>query len=243
MSFSASKTVRNVLAGLLIAVGGASAHAVPLFTLNFDEESITSNNQLTGASAEIGFTFDDEGADVRVTLEIANTTDVTTFGAGATESKLTGFGFDLLVGVAFGGDFTTTGFLDTVIENAKFKPFDRLDLAFADNGNFNGGNPRNALPEGQTEIVTFLLDTDLSAATLGDAYLQAFLVDDTARAGLRFQDVNAGKGSDKLIYVGRAAVPPGGGPGVASVPVPASLPLFAAALVGLALLSRQRRRR
>lgn len=243
MSFSAPKTVRNILVGLLIAAGAASAQAVPLFTLNFDDDSITSNKQLTGASGAIGFTFDDEGGDVRVTLDIANTTDVTNFGAGATASKLTGFGFDLVEGVAFGGGFTTTGFLDTVIENAKFKPFDRLDLAFADNRKFNGGNPRNALPEGETATVTFLLDADMSAAALGDAYLQAFLVDDTARAGLRFQNVNPGKGSDKLIYVGGVIVPPGGGAGVASVPTPASLPLFVAALLGLAFLSRQRRRR
>lgn len=231
-------TLKTGLFALGLALAAPGAHAVPLFTLDFDGDSISSNPTLTGASGAIGFSFADEGGDVRVTLDITNTTGQTTFGAGATSSKLTGFGFDLLDGVAFGGDFGTEGFLDTLILNAKFKPFDSLDVAVADNKKFNGGNANGALATGASTTVDFLLDTDLNAASLGDAYLQAFLVSNTARAGLRFQQVNAGKGSDKLIYVG---TPPGGI--VAGVPVPAALPLLATALAAFGLIGRRQARR
>ncbi|MBB4658646.1 hypothetical protein [Parvularcula dongshanensis] len=177
----------------------APAASAAAFTLDFGANSTSSNSPLTGAAASVDFDFTDEGDDVRVTLVITNTTGQSTFGAGATMATLTGFGFDLVEGATYANDFTNTGALDTYLADAAFQPFGTLDVAFADNNNFNGGNANDGLMTGLSTTVTFLLASDEDAAGLMSLFSAAFF-EDGLQAGVRFQQVNAGAGSDKLVF-------------------------------------------
>ena len=155
----------------------AISSAAPMFELVFGANSTSSNDPLTGAAGTVGFTFaDDISGDVLVTLDIENTTGDTTFGDGATSSKLTGFGFDLdpAFGATFNGVVSAGSFLDTHIANAAFNPFGTLDVAFADNTNFLGGNANGALPENDTDTISFLLSSSKNAADLGADFQAAF---------------------------------------------------------------------
>lgn len=211
----------------LSAVTAASASAL---SLKFDSSSISSNSLASGAAGEVDMTFSDAGGQVRVSAIVRNTTGMISFGAGATKGKLTGFGFDLLPGVAFAGTFTSGSFLDETLLNAAFNPFGSLDLAFADNSNFLGGNPKKALPEGRQDSFAFALALGAfgDAAALEAAFQNAF-ASGTLDAGLRFQQVNAGAGSDKLLLA----------PQVSAVPLPAAGLLLAFGLGALALFRRR----
>ncbi|MGD1713556.1 hypothetical protein, partial [Dapis sp. BLCC M172] len=169
------------------------------FTFNFGADSTSSNSPATGASASVDFGFIQQGSDVKIELGITNTTGSSIFGDGATASKLTGIGFDLLDGLSFAGSFNSDGFLDTFIENAAFNPFDTLDVGIADNNNFLGGNANGALAQSQSTNVSFLVSgANLVAATLENDFFTAF-TNQTLDIGARFQQVNAGAGSDKLL--------------------------------------------
>ncbi len=211
------------IAALTVSV----ASAANALTLSFDETSTSSNSTLTGASATVEMVFTDVGAGlVDIVTTVSNTTDTTSFGAGATESQLTGFGFDLLSGLSFiQADSSAGSTLDTFLTDAAFNPFGELDLAAADNNNFIGGNARGALSEGDSDTFTFRIAYDQTlfggAATLEEAYMSAFL-DDGVNAGLRFQSVNAGEGSDKLSLT--------------VVPVPASIFLLLSGLMGFGVI-------
>ena len=204
------------------------ASTASALTLNFDETSTSSNTTLTGASATVEMVFTDVGAGmVDIVTTVSNTTNTTGFGAGATESQLTGFGFDLLSGLSFiEADSSAGTALDNFLTGAVFNPFGELDVAAADNNNFLGGNARGALSEGDTDSVTFRLAYDQAlfggANSIEDAYLSAFVGNDV-QAGMRFQSVNAGEGSDKLVANYSVTV----------VPVPASIFLLLSGLMGL----------
>ena len=211
------------IAALTVSV----ASAANALTLSFDETSTSSNSTLTGASATVEMVFTDVGAGlVDIVTTVSNTTDTTSFGAGATESQLTGFGFDLLSGLSFiQADSSAGSTLDTFLTDAAFNPFGELDLAAADNNNFIGGNARGALSEGDSDTFTFRIAYNQTlfggAAALEEAYMSAFL-DDGVNAGLRFQSVNAGEGSDKLSLT--------------VVPVPASIFLLLSGLMGFGVI-------
>lgn len=214
-----------------LAFSVALAGAANALTLTFDATSASSNSPATGAAGVVDLVFSDVLGVARVDATVTNTTGNTTFGAGATASKLTGFGLDLLQGVTFAGTYVAGGFLDTTILNAAFNPFGTLDLAFADNSNFLGGNANSALPEGQQDTFAFALTLGAfgNAAALEAAFQSAFS-NGILDAGMRFQQVNAGAGSDKLLI---GSTPP------APVPVPAAGMLLIGGLGGLALLRRR----
>ncbi|MDY7020373.1 MAG: PEP-CTERM sorting domain-containing protein, partial [Cyanobacteriota bacterium] len=110
----------------------------------------------------------------------------------------TGIGFNLANGVSLvNGSFNNTGFLDTLIENASLPPFGTFDIGIADNNNFQGGNAQQALPEGGSTTASLLLSTTSSASDVEQAFLDLFSDDSNFVA--RFQSVNAGAGSDKLL--------------------------------------------
>lgn len=187
-----------VTGATFLAPGAAQA-----FTYSFDSTSQSSNSPATGASAFVDFEFNDvDASTVELKLTITNTTgQIPAFGAGATSSKLTGIGFDLLGGLSVvGGSFTHTGYLDTFLTNASFSPFPRLGVAIADNNNFLGGNANDALSEGVTTMARFQLtgfEPGKTATDLESAFYQA-LSEGVLNIGARFQQVNAGEGSDKL---------------------------------------------
>ena len=215
-----------------LGTGAMAASVTDAFVLEFGANSTSSNTPATGAAGTATFSFTDEGGDVRVAVGVANTTGDATFGAGATTSKLTGFGFDLLAGDSANGGFTSGGFLVSFLLDAANPPDGSLDVAFADNTNFVGGNANGALPEGQSTIVTFLLDTMGDAMTTAARYETAFF-GGGLEAGLRFQQVNAGAGSDKLGFV------PPVEPPVAAIPLPAGGILLLGAMGAMVAMRRR----
>ena len=219
---------------VLITLGLAAAPASAL-TLNFDNTtSETSNSEFTGASGTVEMVFsDDLSGDVRIDFTVSNTTDVTMFGDGATSSKLTGFGFDLLLSSTIAGvQANFTGPFPSFILDADFNPYGTLDVAWADNNNFIGGNANAALPEGSSDssAVLFLNDSVYATAAALEAAMGAAFAGGDLQAGLRFQQVNAGAGSDKLNYTGTQMAP---------IPLPAAGWVFVASLGGLAALRRR----
>ena len=229
-----NQALAAAFASALMSTAAPAASVLDAFTLTFGEGATSSNDPATGASGTATFSFLDEMGQVRLSIDVANRTDSTSIGAGATSGKLTGFAFDLLMGDASMGGFTNTGFLDTFLLGADFQPFGTLDVAFANNDNFNGGNANGALPEGQSTTVSFLLGTAGDAMLTATRYETAFFAGEL-QAGLRFQQVDAGEGSDKLVYNPPTTpmTPP------AAVPLPAAGVLLLAGLGGLAAARRR----
>lgn len=228
---------------LCISAAMFAGSALPLsaLTLSFDDTtSFSTNNPFTGASGIVDLAFSnvvndtDDGRDhVQIDITVTNNTDVTTFGAGATSSKLTGFAFDALNGLDL-LLFAEGSFLDTFLtgNDASLPPFGTFSWAFADNGNFQGGGPGQALPEGQSDMMSLLVASAIgNAAAVESAYVSAFAtLDDEIDAVLRFQDVNAGAGSEKLLWTGGEEIPP--------VPLPAAGWMLLASLGGLGAMRR-----
>lgn len=220
--------------GVALTAGAASA-----LTLNFVELTTqSSNTPHTGASGKVEMVFSNLGTgEFKIDFTISNTTGTPVFGDGATESKLTGFGFDILSTSSILSHTLGTVF-DTFIQNAALPPFGTVIAAFANDGNFQGGGPQGALPQGQSEsgLSVTLSDSNYAdAAALKTAMALGFGNGDLD-AVMRFQDVNAGEGSDKLKYIGL------GGPGdvTTPVPVPAAMWLLLTALGGLGLMRLRR---
>ena len=215
-------------AALSFGIGAADAAVL----LNFGAGATSSNPTPTGASATALLSFVDEGGDVRVSAEVTNTTGSPIFGAGATESMLTGFGLDLVPGATYVADSFIGGtYLDTLILDADASPFGTLDIAGADNDQYNGGNANGALPQPLSDTFSFLLSSLLGASDLEDAFLTAFTTDPVLTSAVRFQQVNAGAGSDKLTN-----------PDVPNpIPLPAAGLLLFAGLGGLGAFRAVRR--
>ena len=203
-------------AAFTLATVALSAGRVSAFTYSFDASSTSSNTTATGASASVDFDFVDVGADlVQLNLTFKNTTGQLpggTFGSGATSSKLTGVAFDLFNDVTFSPP-TLNGALDTFITDIAFNPFSNslgnFDIGFADNNNFLGGNANAALAEGEMSLATLVFNSSDNAAALESRFQTAFNAE-ALKIAARFQQVNAGAGSDKLLggTVGGLMEPP-----------------------------------
>jgi hypothetical protein len=234
-----------VAAGAL-AIALLTSVPAQAFTFSLGQGSKSSNedgttlNQRTGASALLTFDFSEvvgTPGDIKIDLTVKNTTGSPTFGAGATTSKLTGIALDLVSGVTF-KSFVGNQYLDTLLTNVSFPPFGSFDIAFADNGNFLGGSPSSALPEGIATQLSFVVAAPgRTAAQLETDFLNAYSNNgDNIDIGARFQDVNAGEGSEKLL---------GGTPGddddEVTVPEPATV--LGLSLIGGVFATRRRKLR
>jgi hypothetical protein len=227
---------RFVLAAALSAAAMAAAPAQAV-TLGFGSTSTSSNTPATGASATVDFAFADTlGGNVKVTLDIANTTGSTSFGAGATASKLTGIAFDVVSGAAaLASSYLGSTFFPVfnIAPNGDttLSPFGIFDLSFLDNSNFEGGSANGALAQGQSTSVSFEFDTALTAAALETAFFSGFSAGSLGFVA-RFQQVNAGAGSDKLSG--------GTVEGTTPIPLPAAGWLLLSGIGALALAGRRR---
>lgn len=230
---------------------GAGPAAAMVFTLDFNSEtSLSSNNPATGASGSALFEFSDVTGGVQLDLTITNTTGLLpsgTFGAGATAGQLTQFYFDVIPALTFAsvGDLSAQA-LDNLTQDQLFTPFTSNGSVAGDfdfglchrlgNGpnsaNCAEGPPASALSPGATSLAVLTFQTPSTAMVIADVLSNAFESGD-ANAGLRFQDVNAGAGSDRLLYTGST---------VSTVPLPATLPLLLGALGVLGFgVSRKRK--
>ncbi|MBE9067545.1 hypothetical protein IQ260_12835 [Leptolyngbya cf. ectocarpi LEGE 11479] len=186
----------------------ATVNPAEAFVYSFDSTSQSSNSPATGASASIEFNFNDLSADqIQIDLSITNTTgqlDSGLFGAGATSSKLTGIAFDLFDGLNIVSR-STNGKLDTWLNDVDFNPFSNsvgdFTIALADNNNFTGGNANGAVATGETSTASFVItgfEANTSSTELQEQFRQAF-ENQQLDIAARFQQVNAGGGSDKLL--------------------------------------------
>lgn len=182
----------------------ASTLPASAFTYKFGTDSISSNSTATGAAATIKFEFEDVGNNqFQMNLAIKNTTGEDNFGSGATTSKLTGIGFDMFDGF----NLTSSNLgnqLDTLLTNVSFTPFSNtvgnFDFAIADNSNFTGGNANGALAQGGIDNVS-LVYSGLNGESV-DTFRSRFetaISSGELNITSRFQQVNAGAGSDKLL--------------------------------------------
>jgi hypothetical protein len=215
--FSLQKSSLLAAASIALASSVMLSSSAQAFSISFDSTSLSSNNPATGASAKVDFSFSQiDPNKVLLNLNLVNTTgQIPSFGKGATQATLVGFGFDLLNNISsftysplsstftqlYGDQSLTSA---TVQGEAKLEPFGTFDVGIRSSGtgNFTGGNPQTGITASQFTNVSFtLIGSNLNAANLESAFLSGFQ-SGTLRAAARFQQVS-GPGfsgaSDKLL--------------------------------------------
>lgn len=217
-----------------------SATQASAFTYKFGSTSTSSNATATGASASVDFNFSDLGnGQVKLDLGFLNTTGTLpagSFGAGATDARLNGIALDLFDNVTL-ASHSFNGKLSTLFTNLSYSPFSNrvgnFSIGFGDNGQFEGGKAKDGLAVGETSFATLILNSNQNAANLENQFRLA-LSSETLNIAARFQAVNAGAGSDKLL--GGGIDDPFNPPEPTEVPEPA-------AIAGLGILAAYIKRR
>ncbi len=221
--------------GLLASAGQAAAIE---FTLDLNSLTSTSTNSpATGASGSILFDVTDTTGGVDLNLTITNTTGTVSnpSDAGATEGRLTGFFFDTVLDLQLASSTLgaplnqlETGFFLPGVSNGSGAAGD-FSIGICHQTSCQNGQPNNALDVGDSSTALLTFTTSSTADVVAQTLLNAFNTGD-AHAALRFQAVNAGAGSDKLLFGD-----------VGAVPLPATLPLLLGALGVLGFgMSRKR---
>ncbi len=220
--------------GMAIASSMLASNPAEAFTLSINPNNGSTEN--TGASALLDFNFVQDGSDVKLNLGIKNTTDGT-LGLQATQATLVGVGFDLPSLIS---NFTYNAGSSTftkLYEDAALNPFGTFDVGIRSDGsgNFSGGNPTAGLTAGQSTMVSFLFSgRNLTASAVESSFLSGIKNGSLDVVG-RFQQVNAGGGSDKVL----GAVVDGG----SSAAVPEPLTVLGAVAAGGAVLGRKKLQR
>ncbi|MEB3342091.1 PEP-CTERM sorting domain-containing protein [Okeania sp.] len=208
----------------LIAASSANA-----LKLDFNAYYGSTNDPATGASAEVKFDFLDVGdGTVKLDLNITNNTgnviskyqgnDINT--DGATASKFMGFGLDWKDGdladvfgitssdytkdpdnyfgnIVFDDNTIKGGIQNGIYNGTQFNDI-TFDIGFSQGNSLKNGQPNKALAQGNTTTVSLILDSDMDANATEQWFKDAF-ANKKINAGARFQAVNAGAGSDKLL--------------------------------------------
>ncbi|MBM0745043.1 hypothetical protein JOY44_26355 (plasmid) [Phormidium sp. CLA17] len=89
----------------------------------------------------------------------------------------------------------------SVLGEAALNPFGTFDVGIrsAGPGTFAGGNPQTGLTAGNSTLVSFIFSgTGLTASLVENSFLSGIKNDSLNIVG-RFQQVNAGGGSDKVL--------------------------------------------
>lgn len=189
--------------GIAMVSSVALADSAQAFSLSINPNFGSTEN--TGSTATLDYNFEQQGDSVLLKLGIANTTNGSV-GLGATQSTLVGVALDLLAGgvTSFTYDSLSSAFTNTYTDPsipglASNYSFD-YGIRSAGPGNFTGGNPQQGLTVGQSTLVSFLLSgsSPLVASAVESAFLNGYTSGDLKAAG-RFQQVNAGGGSDKVL--------------------------------------------
>lgn len=210
MVLSLKPLTQHLVVSVAIPIGLilTTTNPAAAFIYSLDSTSQSSNNSATGASASVEFKFSDLSNDqIQVDLTVTNTTgqlEGGLFGDQATSSSLTGIAFDVFDGLSLVSR-NTHGNLDTWLDDVDFNPFSNsvgdFTVALADNNNFEGGNPNGAVATGETSTASFVVTgftPDTTSSELRERFRQAFESKELDIAA-RFQQVNAGAGSEKLL--------------------------------------------
>jgi len=220
----------------VIGVAGFAVNAATVFSVDIGDGTVFSTNtSATGSAASLEFSFLQNGANVDLTVTAENTTGNTTFGSGATLSRMMGFAFETPDTVSF-VSFTGTTIFSNLLQNdssVNGGPFNSItfDLGAGNKSTLEGsGNPNDALAQGSSTSTLFKLN-GLAEAAMATAFETGF-ADGTLELGLRFKAVNGtGADSDKLLYRAPDAPSP--------VPLPAAAWMLLAGLGGLAAVKRR----
>lgn len=235
-----------VAVGITLASSALFSNSAQAFSLSIAPQFGSTEN--TGSTAKLDFNFVQQGANVLLNLDVTNTTNGSA-GLGATKSTLVGVAIDLLGGpvTSYSYNSLSSAFTKTFTNVSIPGPFSNVnfDFAFRSAGSgttFVGGNPQAGLTAGQSTLVSFLLkgNGSLNATEVENSLLSRFSSGAMSVAG-RFQQVNAGGGSDKVLggYIPGDDKPE---PPAESVPEPGTLLGVLAAsafVVGKKKLQRQ----
>jgi hypothetical protein len=228
---------RVFVGGAVVATSAALATlAAPAQAFTVIISPVIGSTENTGASANLDFNFSQAGTDTLLDLGITNTTNGS-LGLGATQATLVGIGFELPTPAP---SFTYSPLLSTFTQtyfsqNATLNPYGTFDVGIrsAGSGNFTGGNPQQGLTAGQSTTVRFSFANQ--TATSLETSFQTLFAGSTNSTPLivgRFQQVNAGGGSDKVVG--------GLAPQSQAVPAPpAVLGMLTAAALGLSKRRKQ----
>ncbi len=197
------KALPVALLGAVLMSASLASAANAAVTLNYLPSFGSTEN--TGASATANFVFSDVGANVRVDLTLSNITNGL-LGLGATNATLVGIAFDAPTATFV--SYTGAGGFTKAWTNPSLPPYGNFDFGVSPERNsFVGGNPQSGLTAGGTPFtVSFVLDTSFDAAAFESAFLAGY-TDGTFNTAARFQQVNAGGGSDKVLGGITSAVP------------------------------------
>ena len=229
--------ISTLVASVIVVSASLTGAANATVTLEFNPSWGSTEN--TGAAATAAFSFSDVASDVGIDLILKNITNGAQGGLNATAATLVGLAFDLPT-------FTSLTYADggtnftKLWTNVILPPFGTFDFGISTpRKTFVGGNPTGGLTSGNTlSVVHFKVNTTLTAAAFEAAFAAGNLAGGDLNAAARFQQVNAGGGSDKVW--GGSPPPPLEPP--TAVPESATWALMILGFSGVGAVIRTRRR-